>query len=267
MVIPGLLYPESNIKPLVATPPPYDTLQYFAAYTWQNALSGVPAIAIYAATGRITGTPNKIGTYMVKVLCHEWRNGQKTNTVSLEFPWTVADCQGITNTLAPQAGGDRTVLAGEKIEFSATGGTRYYWTPGSFLSNAFIANPVGTFTNPGEYFYRVSAVDDSGCTGTTEIQVTVLEHSDMTAPGAFTPNGDGINDKLLPIPVKGSIIRSFRVYNTWGVEVFVSNGLAPGWDGRYNDTPQPGGVCAWMAEFADTNGKLHTKSGTTILLR
>lgn len=258
---------ERDIKPRTASPPPYEEHAYFPPYTAQNPFSAYPGLAINGITGRITGTPTKIGTYFVKVLCHEWRNGQRINTVSHEFQWTVTDCQGITNRLVPQAGGDRTVLVGEKIDFNVTGGTRYYWTPGTFLDNAFSSNPVGTFTKPGVYFYNISVVDDSGCTGTTEIKVTVLEHSDVAVPNAFTPNGDGNNDKLMPIPVKGSTLRSFRVYNRWGIEVFSNNGYAPGWDGKYNNNPQPGGVYAWMAEFVDTNGALHTNSGTTILLR
>jgi len=258
---------DADLKPRVASPPPYDAMDYIAPFTAENPISSSQEITIDRATGVIACTPNRIGAYHIKVLCHEWRNGQMINTVSHEFQWTVADCQDITNTLVPDAGGDRTVLVGEKINFNVKGGTRYYWTPGTFLTSAFIANPVGTFTDPGEYIYRVSAVDDSGCTGTTEIKVTVLDHSDATAPSAFTPNGDGINDRLAPIPVKGSAIVSFRVYNRWGVEVFSSKGLAPGWDGKYNGTPQPGGVYAWMIEFADTNGKLHLKTGTTILLR
>lgn len=258
---------DDDIKPIVASPPPYESVQYFPPYTAQEPLSAYPALAIDRFTGHVTGTPNKIGAYLIKVLCHEWRNGQLINTASHEFQWLVADCQGITNTLVPHAGGDRTVLVGEKVQFHVTGGDRYYWVPGTFLDNAFIADPVGTFTKPGEYVYRISAVDDSGCTGTTEVKVSVLEHSDVTAPNAFTPNGDGLNDVLMPLAVKGSYIKSFRVYNRWGVEVFRAMGPGTGWNGEYNGTPQPAAVYAWMAEFTDTNGQPHTKAGTTILLR
>ena len=57
---------------------------------------------------------------------------------------------------------------------------------------------------------------------------------------AFTPNGDGKNDKFYPVlngPNSSSKVIAFRVYNRWGQLVY-DNPNAPGWDGGYGGTPQ-----------------------------
>ncbi|MBX2906945.1 MAG: gliding motility-associated C-terminal domain-containing protein [Taibaiella sp.] len=255
------------IKPKIGLPPPYSKVSYVYPYNEFNPIDAIPPVIIDAQSGMITGTPNTIGTYLLKIDCHEWRNGAIINTVSREFSWTVANCQSIENTLVVDAGGDRSVLVGEKVQFNVTGGDRYYWSPGTFLDNAFVANPVGTFTKPGQYVYRIAAVDDSGCSGNTEIKVNVLEHSDVYVPTAFTPNADGVNDVLTPIPVKGSSIKAFNVFNRWGNQVCGAAGGVPGWDGRFNGELQPSAAYVWSVDYVDTNGQTHIKTGTSILLR
>ncbi len=51
-------------------------------------------------------------------------------------------------------------------------------------------------------------------------------------PSAFTPNGDGVNDKF---GVKAQNITDFnlRIFNRWGELVFESNNISDLWDGKY----------------------------------
>lgn len=66
---------------------------------------------------------------------------------------------------------DTTVCAGTPIQFSATGGSNYVWSPSIYLSGTIIANPVATpFANTT---YVVTATGDCG-TGTDTITVNVL---------------------------------------------------------------------------------------------
>lgn len=52
-------------------------------------------------------------------------------------------------------------------------------------------------------------------------------------PSAFTPNGDGVNDKF---GVKAQNITDFnlRIFNRWGELVFESNNISDLWDGKYH---------------------------------
>ncbi len=256
-----------DIKPKVSDPPPYTPMGYFPPYTAQAPMVGYPAMHLNVITGELTITPNKIGRYLVAVLCKEWRGGVVINEIRREFQCIVTDCGALANTLNVKAGINQTVLVGEKIQFHGTGGARYLWLPADFLSNPYIEDPVGYFTKPGVYTYVLSAASDDGCNGTDTITITVLEHSDFTVPTAFTPNGDGNNDVLMPMAVHSSTLKSFRVYNRWGNLMYESNTTAPGWDGTYKGNKQDMGTYMWAVTYSDNAGTERTKGGSTLLLR
>ena len=86
-------------------------------------------------------------------------------------------------------------------------------------------------------------------------------------PTAFTPNGDGVNDRF---EVKGDGIRqySIRIYNRWGAEIFHSTSLARAWDGTVNGEPAPTGVYVYVVTVLgfDTS-RVITETGSLNLLR
>ena len=65
---------ESQIKPYPLSPP-FDSVQYISPYSSQAPFTGYPPIQINPVTGIITGTPNRIGRYLVTVFCNEYRHG------------------------------------------------------------------------------------------------------------------------------------------------------------------------------------------------
>ncbi|MBP6574385.1 MAG: gliding motility-associated C-terminal domain-containing protein [Flavobacteriales bacterium] len=74
---------------------------------------------------------------------------------------------------------DSLMCLGEQVQLNiATNpnvpGYVYEWTPGTGLSNTGIANPVGTYGNPGTYEYLVEVTSPDGCVKLdTTIQVIV----------------------------------------------------------------------------------------------
>ena len=81
-------------------------------------------------------------------------------------------------------------------------------------------------------------------------------------PNAFTPNGDGSNDKLYVI---GQAIREMRwcIYNRWGKIVFESNSPLVGWDGNGHPT----GVFTYIIDYTSTNNQYYRNVGSVILIR
>ena len=77
--------------------------------------------------------------------------------------------------------------------------------------------------------------------------------SEIFVPNAFTPDGDGINDKLM-VQGKGiSIIKSFRIFNRWGELVFERTNFLPGdpscaWDGTVRGKPASSDVFVYVCE-------------------
>ena len=87
-------------------------------------------------------------------------------------------------------------------------------------------------------------------------------------PSGFTPNNDGLNDLLKAIPVGIKEFRYFRIYNRWGQKIFETTNLTgSGWDGKFNDVPQPEGVYVYMIDATFKDGQKEHRQGNVTLLR
>lgn len=75
----------------------------------------------------------------------------------------------------------------------------------------------------------------------------VISESNLEAPNAFSPNGDGINDYYNVFNVKSIVSFSGAIYNRWGQQLY-SWGIDRigcedcGWDGTYKGKPVKAGV-------------------------
>lgn len=121
--------------------------------------------------------------------------------------------------------------------------------------------------HPGTYHLQVTAIL-SGCTGTENI--TVRKDCFTDIPNAFTPNGDGHNDYFFPRQYLSKGVNSFKLtlMNRWGQILFeTGNSNGRGWDGRFNQKDQPGGVYIYLMEVRFHNGKTETYKGNVTLLR
>jgi gliding motility-associated-like protein len=108
---------------------------------------------------------------------------------------------------------------------------------------------------------------DSCINGPVRVKITVVDKSFFTIPNAFTPNGDGKNDRL-NILVKGSInLTYFRIYNRWGQLVFESRRVNEGWNGFFKGELQLTGAYVWMAEGKDLLGNVIKEKGSFVLIR
>ena len=151
------------------------------------------------------------------------------------------------------------------IELGTAGVTQFTWSPGSFLNNPSVADPVATL--PYDFRYMVTAMTPDGCMGTDEIRVKVYKGPDIYVPNAFTPNNDGLNDVLKAFPVGIKEFRFFRIYNRWGQEIFSTKDPSKGWDGKVRGTEQSTGTYIWIAEAIDFTGKILSKKGTVTIIR
>jgi len=83
----------------------------------------------------------------------------------------------------------------------------------------------------------------------------------------FTPNGDQINDRFLPVEI-ADITRPFiRVWDRWGRICYESADLFTGWDGTINGKPCTEGVYYWQCQFQNLRGDRFIKRGNVTLLR
>jgi gliding motility-associated-like protein len=143
----------------------------------------------------------------------------------------------------------------------------WVWQPSTGLSASNVYNPTATLVSAQEYL--ISTTLSNGCRVTDTLLVKVADDTRIHVPRAFTPNGDGQNDRLFPILVGVDQLKYFRVYNRWGNLVYETRqaGILGGWDGTYKGQPQAMDTFVWVAEGVDANGKTIKASGNSLLLR
>ncbi len=76
----------------------------------------------------------------------------------------------VSGSITANAGSDQNICSGSSVNFNATGGTSYHWSPSTGLSNISIANPVA---NPTATTTYVVTVVNGACSATDNLTVTV----------------------------------------------------------------------------------------------
>jgi len=120
--------------------------------------------------------------------------------------------------------------------------------------------------------FSVTVTDAFGCTATDVLTVTVnpasCDGSGIFLPNAFTPNGDGNNDVLF---VRSNAIATleFSVFDRWGREVFRTETIDEGWNGRWQndgDELPPDAYGYWIMATC-RNGQEYQAQGNVTILR
>ncbi|HEX7904587.1 MAG TPA: PKD domain-containing protein [Chitinophagaceae bacterium] len=169
------------------------------------------------------------------------------------------------NRAIANAGNDTIVLKDIPFQLHATGGMQYSWSPSIGLNNTTIADPVAALQD--DITYLVTVTTPEGCVDGDHVSITVFKGSTVFVPNGFTPNNDGLNDRLKPYYVGIRSLDYFTVYNRWGETVFTTKDLSAGWNGIYKGMLQPSGTYVWMLKATDYVGKVYEIKGTSIIIR
>jgi len=176
----------------------------------------------------------------------------------------------VTPPSAVWIGNDTSILAGQPVpmeleDVNGSGFTNFSWSPVTGLDAASVRNPVAT---PVESVtYTVLASTPAGCEAMGTRAIKVYSVAGIFVPGAFSPNGDGHNDRLHARPVGIRDFKYFAVFNRWGQRVFYTADAAVGWDGSTAGQSVLAGAYVWMAAGVDYRGVLVERKGTVIVVR
>ena len=155
------------------------------------------------------------------------------------------------------AGEDVTIGLNETVQLWASGGVTYSWSPSTGLSDSISAtpdaSPLVTTT------YTVSGTDANGCSNKDSITVQV--RSEVFIPNLFSPNGDGENDIFYAYGTGVQVIQ-LAVYDRKGQQLFVTDDLANGWDGKFNGKEMPAGNYLWTLKGQYYDGRPLDFKGT-----
>lgn len=155
---------------------------------------------------------------------------------------------------------DTTVMRNNPSQLFAQANGNIVWSPATGLSNAAIANPVVTLNE--DQTYSLTVTTPEGCTTDGTVRVKVFNGPTVYVPSAFTPNGDGKNDLLLPVYVGIKELKQFAVFNRWGQLVFTTTDVGKGWEGR-----EASGTFVWMVKAITYLNQPIALKGTVTIIR
>ena len=163
------------------------------------------------------------------------------------------------------AGNDTNALLAKPHHMKATGGLSYLWSPAGPLDDPTLQKPTAILHN--DTYFRVVVTDAIGCKGFDDVFIKVYEGPNYYLPNAFTPNGDGLNDKFFPVPVGMKSTDYFMVLNRFGETMFQTREWMKGWDGTIKGKPADQGTYVWIIKGRDENNQEMEKKGTVTLIR
>lgn len=122
------------------------------------------------------------------------------------------------------------------------------------------------FATKGIYAVTVSSkycgdVQDSISVETKECNCEVY------IPNAFSPNEDYINPIFKPIATCELIDFQLYIYDRWGNEVFYSDNLSIGWDGKFKGHKATKGIYGYYFRFKTIKGSFQEETGAVTLIR
>lgn len=165
------------------------------------------------------------------------------------------------------AGRDQRILKGDTILLKATlKGTDiiYQWSPDLYMADKDSIRP--RVYPPITTAYSLKAISKAGC-GSSLSTVHVIVYENIFIPGAFTPNGDGKNDKFTIIKLDNYTIKNFTIYNRWGTIIYNQNKQEEGWDGYFNNNLMPQGNYIYILNLQTPGGNIIHRQGSILLIR
>jgi gliding motility-associated-like protein len=159
------------------------------------------------------------------------------------------------------------ICSGDTISLGTQGlsGATYLWSPQRYFLDNGLPVVKAAVQLPG--YVSLTTTTEFGCSASDSVFIQTKPCCDAFLPDAFTPNGDGRNDKFHIITVGQHQIGIFRVVNRWGQTVFETSNELGAWDGTFNGLPQPIGSYNYFLRYRCINGETIEKKGEVMLIR
>jgi gliding motility-associated-like protein len=147
------------------------------------------------------------------------------------------------------------------------------WTPLDSL-NCQDLNCLNVEVNPiNNTTYTLRIVDSNGCAAEDDVRITMVDSSDVYIPNAFSPDGDGVNDRFT-IFASDFVqqISDMQIYDRWGNRTFQRSDFQPndeslGWDGTFRGQEMKPAVFVYKIVVLTKDGVETEYSGDVTLIR
>jgi len=156
-------------------------------------------------------------------------------------------------------GSDTTICEGDVFLLTGPQADRYLWMDGQ-TSRTYKASIEGV--------YSLTAMIN-GCEGKDTISISSVDcNCKLFVPNAFSPNGDGLNDKFTPQLDCGPSQSRYLIdiFNRWGQRVFNSTKISNSWNGTYLGKQVESGTYFYRIEYMDQKGQIKVQKGDITLI-
>ncbi len=167
-----------------------------------------------------------------------------------------------------------TTVQDPEVRFTnlSTGASSYRWNIGG-LDTSRELHPVHSFPagEAGTYKVCLRTENSYGCRDSICKEVMVRGKFVLYVPNAFTPDGDGVNDKFGPV-IQGADETDYRfmIYDQWGQKVFQTKDPEKKWDGSIDGDQGSSRTDVYVWRIVTKNeytGKSVEKKGHVTLVR
>lgn len=202
-----------------------------------------------------------------------------TNTIGTSTYYvsqSIAGCESARTSITvtvlagpiANAGPDKTIISGDEVMLDGTGianPVSISWSPNTTITGANTYTPRVRPTTTTTYVLSIR--DNNNCAGIDNVIVNVLPYC-IQVMDAFTPNGDGINDRWLVVNSGGICATQITVavFNRYGSPVYKNDNYNNDWTGLYQGKPIPDGTYYYVVSYRLVTGAyLKVKGDVTIL--
>lgn len=126
---------------------------------------------------------------------------------------------------------DLTYLNEKTIQFndlSTPKISRWDWDFGDFSDGSDDRHPLHSYADTGLFQVTLIVFDDNDCADTISKPVRSYPPFNFYIPNAFTPDGDGINDRFSGIG-EGFVTYEMLIFNRWGEIIFQTKSYDEKW--------------------------------------
>ena len=165
---------------------------------------------------------------------------------------------------------DTEVFTNDPVQFESNIGDEFIswdWDFGDGKTSVE-RSPIHTYENAGFFDIKLTAYNIFGC-ATVEVNSIQVDSKTelLVMPNAFSPNGDGLNDRFVPT-MKGISSFEMNIFNHWGEHIYGEVGLEiNGWDGFFKGKLLPPGNYVYKVTYTLPDGKRVNKTGGVALIR
>lgn len=124
-----------------------------------------------------------------------------------------------------------------------------------------------TFNEEGTFYVRyIGSNSDGSCEYIGDTYTINIGSSELLCPNAFSPDGDGVNDKW---KVAYRSLTDFKcwIFDRYGAQLYYFEDPSEGWDGMRGGKPVKSGVYYYVIQATGADGKKYKKSGDINILR